>query len=93
MKDYFKDIYFLPNNPALIEVNDIIQSSHVIIKTKTDFKDQLVMAIQGAMHENSDVKKYALKKLAQLLAEQEVAIFHLFAFVFCMHCFICLPSV
>ena len=72
MKDFFKDIYFMPDHPVLKEINDVIQSSHMVIKSKRDYRDQLALVIEGAKHENSDVRKYALKRLAQLLADHQV---------------------
>ena len=72
MKDFFKDIYFMPDHPLLKEINDVIQSSHMVIKSKRDYRDQLVLATEGAKHENSDVRKYALNRLAQLLADYQV---------------------
>ncbi len=72
MKEYFKDIYFMPDHPVIKEVNKVVRSTHVAIKTISDFKNHLNMAIQGAMNENSDVKKFALKKLAELLSQHQV---------------------
>eukprot|EP00112_Aurelia_sp_Birch-Aquarium-sp1_P011525 Seg2422.1 transcript_id=Seg2422.1/GoldUCD/mRNA.D3Y31 product="Serine/threonine-protein kinase ATR" protein_id=Seg2422.1/GoldUCD/D3Y31 len=71
MKDFFKDIYFMPEHPVLKEINDVIQSSHMVIKSKRDYRDQLTLATEGAKHENSDVRKYALRRLAQLLADHQ----------------------
>ena len=72
MREFFKDVYYMPKNPVLKEVHDVIYSCHMVIKSKRDFRDQLSLATEGAMHENADVKKYALKRLADLLSEHQV---------------------
>ena len=74
MKEFFKTIYYMPNNPALKEVNDVIHSSHMIVRSKRDFRDQLSLATEGVRHENADVKKYALKRVADLLSENQVSL-------------------
>eukprot|EP00794_Sanderia_malayensis_P008013 gene8012-8872_t len=71
MKEYFKDIYFMPDHEALKDINKVLESSHAVIKTIVDFKSQLVMAINGSLNEYTDVKKYALKKLIQLLSKHQ----------------------
>ena len=74
MREFFKDVYYMPKNPVLKEVHDVIYSCHMVIKSKRDFRDQLSLATEGAMHENADVKKYALKRLADLLSEHQVCL-------------------
>ena len=64
----------MPKNPVLAEVHDVVYSSHMIIKSKRDFRDQLSLATEGARHENADVKKYALKRLVDLLSDHQVCI-------------------
>ena len=74
MREFFKDVYYLPKHPVLKEVYDVIYSSHMTIKSKRDFRDQLSLATEGARHENADVKKYALKRLSDLLSEHQVCL-------------------
>eukprot|EP00795_Rhopilema_esculentum_P004649 gene4649-20929_t len=72
MKEFFKDIYYLPNNPVLNEVNDVINSCNAVVRSKRDyFRDQLALTTEGVKHENADVKKYALKRLAELLSKHQ----------------------
>ena len=73
MKEFFKDIYYLPNNPVLNDVNDVINSCNAVVRSKRDyFRDQLALTTEGVKHENADVKKYALKRLAELLSKHQV---------------------
>ena len=60
--------------PCLREVNAVIKSSRQVVKSKRDFKEQVSMAIKGVLHENADVKKYALKELGQLLSQHQVSV-------------------
>ena len=62
----------MPKSPLLKEINDVIYSSHMVIRSKRDFRDQLSLATEGARHENADVKRYALKRVADLLSEHQV---------------------
>lgn len=67
LSPFFKDIYFIPDNPVLKKIKSIIESSHVVITTTKDFKSEMGCLVKGIAGENEDVQKFALMKLCNLL--------------------------
>ncbi|XP_068737355.1 serine/threonine-protein kinase ATR-like isoform X2 [Montipora capricornis] len=73
-KDYFHEIYFLPDIPQLRRVSAVLRSSSGNASKKMGLQDQLRQSLKGVAHESTDVQKHALTKLKQLLHDNQATL-------------------
>ncbi|XP_063235756.1 LOW QUALITY PROTEIN: serine/threonine-protein kinase ATR [Bacillus rossius redtenbacheri] len=69
LKPYLKDLYFVPNHPAIEGVYATIQEN---IVTGRPFLDTLKDALSYITHENMDIRSHGLKRLKKLLESNYV---------------------
>ncbi|GLH15962.1 Serine/threonine-protein kinase ATM [Gryllus bimaculatus] len=69
---YFKELYFVPEHPALHDIFSIIKSSSKSTHAKTSVYSKIKEKLMYVVHDNVDVRLHALRFLTDLLNESHV---------------------